>query len=131
LKLKFLKTFHLLHSGSSAQTQLSPLYFDRTDVKKAIHAPTSVNWTECSNVNVFPDRDASLPPAFTVLPSVIEKSKRTVIVHGLADFVLIAEGSAYLSLHICLVTFLTFGMPHPGQGLHYKSEHDLFSTYRL
>jgi carboxypeptidase D len=43
-------------------------------------------------VNVFPDQDASLPPAFTVLPSVIEKSNRSVIVHGLADFILIAEG---------------------------------------
>jgi carboxypeptidase D len=28
-----------------------------------------------------------------VLPNVIEKSKRTVIVHGLADFLLIAEGA--------------------------------------
>ena len=41
---------------------------------------------------MFPHGDASLPPAFTVLPSVIEKSARSVIVHGLADFVLIAEG---------------------------------------
>jgi carboxypeptidase D len=34
-----------------------------------------------------------LPPAFTILPSVIEKSERTVIIHGLADFILIAEGA--------------------------------------
>jgi len=79
--------------GSFPQTQLSPLYFDRTDVKKAIHAPVNVSWTECSNVNVFPDGDVSLPPAFTVLPNVIEKSNRSVIVHGLADFILIAEGT--------------------------------------
>jgi len=44
-------------------------------------------------VNVFPDGDNSLPPAFTVLPNVIEKSVRSVIVHGLADFILIAEGT--------------------------------------
>jgi carboxypeptidase D len=45
-------------------------------------------------VDVFPqDGDASLPSAFTVLPNVIEKSKRSVIVHGLADFVLIADGT--------------------------------------
>ncbi|KAG1885880.1 uncharacterized protein F5891DRAFT_910324, partial [Suillus fuscotomentosus] len=31
----------------------------------------------------------SLPPALTVLPNVIEKSQRTVIVHGLADFMYI------------------------------------------
>lgn len=68
------------------------MYFDRQDVKEAIHAPQNVDWTECSNINVFPLGDASLPPAFTVLPSVIEKSERAVIVHGLADFILIAEG---------------------------------------
>lgn len=56
-----------------------------------------VDWTECSNVNVFPHGDGSLPPALTVLPSVIEKSKRSVIVHGLADFILIAEGCVSLS----------------------------------
>jgi carboxypeptidase D len=49
---------------------------------------------ECSNESVFvgADGDTSLPPAFTVLPTVIEKSKRSVIVHGLADYILIAEG---------------------------------------
>ncbi|KZS90898.1 alpha/beta-hydrolase [Sistotremastrum niveocremeum HHB9708] len=79
--------------GSFEQAQTLPLYFDRTDVKQAIHAPQEVSWTECSNINVFPHRDGSLPPAFTVLPSVIEKSKRAVIVHGLADFILISEGT--------------------------------------
>ena len=78
--------------GSFPQTQVSPLYFDREDVKKTIHAPVDVDWVECSNIDVFPDGDASLPPAFTVLPSVIERSKRAVIVHGLGDFILIAEG---------------------------------------
>ncbi|KAI0254184.1 Alpha/Beta hydrolase protein [Lactifluus subvellereus] len=79
--------------GSFFQTQVSPLYFDRADVKAAIHAPADVQWVLCSNVDVFPHGDASLPSAFTVLPNVIEKSKRSVIVHGLADFILIAEGS--------------------------------------
>lgn len=84
-----------LPRGTFFQTQLSPLYFDREDVKKAIHAPTNVNWTLCTNTfaDVFPNGDTSLPPAYTVLPNVIEKSKRSVIVHGLADFVLIAEGA--------------------------------------
>jgi carboxypeptidase D len=61
-------------------------------VKEAIHAPLDTEWTECSDIDVFPNGDGSLPPAFTVLPNVIEKSQRTVIVHGLADFVLISEG---------------------------------------
>ncbi|KAI0301888.1 Alpha/Beta hydrolase protein [Multifurca ochricompacta] len=79
--------------GSFFQAQVSPLYFDRADVKAAIHAPANVDWAECSNINVFPHGDGSLPPAFTVLPNVIEKSNRTVIVHGLGDFILIAEGA--------------------------------------
>ncbi|KAG2090025.1 Alpha/Beta hydrolase protein [Suillus discolor] len=78
--------------GSFPQTQ-SPIYFNRIDVKEAIHAPVETQWSECSNINVFPNGDSSLPPAFTVLPNVIEKNQRTVIVHGLADFILIADGT--------------------------------------
>ena len=77
---------------SSGDSQGSPVYFDREDVKKAIHAPLNQTWIQCSE-GVFPNGDASLPPAFTVLPEVIEKSNRSVIIHGLADFVLIAEGA--------------------------------------
>ncbi|GJJ15865.1 hypothetical protein Clacol_010143 [Clathrus columnatus] len=79
--------------GSFPNIQSSPLYFDRMDVKEAIHAPVDVNWTECANINVFPQGDNSLPSSLSVLPNVIEKSERSVIVHGLADFVLIAEGT--------------------------------------
>ncbi|KAF8646719.1 hypothetical protein AX16_007093 [Volvariella volvacea WC 439] len=79
--------------GSFPDVQLAPLYFDRADVKAAIHAPADVDWEECSNVNVFPRGDRSLPSALSVLPSVIEKSQRSVIIHGLADFILIAEGT--------------------------------------
>ncbi|KAF8520026.1 Alpha/Beta hydrolase protein [Hysterangium stoloniferum] len=79
--------------GSFLNVQLAPLYFDRQDVKAAIHAPLDVDWKECSTIDVFPDGDPSPNPAFTVLPNVIEKSKRSVIVHGLADFMYIAEGT--------------------------------------
>ena len=82
-----------LTRGSFPQTQTFPLYFNRKDVKAAIHAPLDVDWVLCSNNPVFPAGDASLPSAFTVLPNVIEKSKRSVIVQGLADFLLIAEGA--------------------------------------
>lgn len=82
----------------------SPVYFNRADVKAAIHAPVDVDWTLCTNTtDVFPYGDASLPPAFTVLPNVIEKSQRSVIVHGLADFLLIAEG-ARIVLQKCVFT---------------------------
>lgn len=74
----------------------TPIYFNRTDVKKAIHAPLEADWEECSTENVFLGMgDESLPSAFTVLPKVIEKNVRTVIVHGLADFILLAEGFVY------------------------------------
>ncbi|KAG6910181.1 hypothetical protein DXG01_012630 [Tephrocybe rancida] len=79
--------------GSFEQVQIAPLYFDREDVKKAIHAPVNVAWEECSSDDVFPHGDASLPSALSVLPNVIENNKRTVIIHGLADFILIAEGT--------------------------------------
>ena len=78
---------------SSGDSEGAPVYFDRQDVRKAIHAPHDGTWTDCSEINVFPDGDASLPPAFTVLPDVIEKSNRSVIIHGLGDYVLIAEGA--------------------------------------
>ncbi|KAI9448385.1 alpha/beta-hydrolase [Lactarius indigo] len=80
--------------GSFPQAQTTPVYFDRLDVKAAIHAP-NVSWEVCKfkGPDVFPNGDASLPPAFTMLPNVIEKSKRSVVVHGLTDFILIAEGT--------------------------------------
>ena len=77
----------------SGDSQGSSIYFDREDVKKAIHAPLNQTWYECTDINVFPEGDASLPPAFTVLPGVIEKSNRSVIIHGLGDYILIAEGA--------------------------------------
>ena len=77
----------------SGDSQGSPIYFDREDVKKAIHAPLDQTWFECTDINVFPEGDASLPPAFTVLQGVIEKSNRSVIIHGLGDYILIAEGA--------------------------------------
>ncbi|KAL6304126.1 Alpha/Beta hydrolase protein [Sparassis latifolia] len=79
--------------GSFPQTQVSPLYFNRDDVKRAIHAPMEVDWVECSNINVFSWGDASPPSAFSVLPNVIEKSERAVVVHGLADFILLSDGT--------------------------------------
>ncbi|KAH9965079.1 Alpha/Beta hydrolase protein [Russula compacta] len=53
--------------GFFPQTQVSPPYFDHGDGR--------------------------LPPAFKVIPNIIEKNKRSVIVHGLWDFTLIAEGA--------------------------------------
>lgn len=87
-------------------------------VQDAIHAP-HINWMSCTDNNVYVNtttgrgiNDQSIPSTLSVLPNVIEKSVRTVIVHGLAvrfafspimmsinsqyvlqDFILISEGT--------------------------------------
>jgi hypothetical protein len=39
--------------------------------------------------------DNSLPSMLSVMPNVIEKNQRTVVMHGGADYVLIQEGTRY------------------------------------
>ncbi|PFH53772.1 hypothetical protein AMATHDRAFT_54267 [Amanita thiersii Skay4041] len=75
------------------------IYFNRTDVQDAIHAP-HISWSSCADNSVYINattgaqgRDQSIASTLSVLPNVIEKSERTVIVHGLADFILVAEGT--------------------------------------
>lgn len=69
------------------------MYFNRPDVKAAIHAPENVQWTECSTEPVFvPPGDTSPLPAWAVLPKLIDRGTRTVMATGLADFILISEG---------------------------------------
>jgi len=97
-----LKESDALCSGSFQQAQ-TPVYFNRMDVKNAINAPNATEWTECTDTAVFPNGDASLPPAVSgVLANVIEKNNRTVIVHGLADFILMAEGYVCFYLLYCI-----------------------------
>jgi Serine carboxypeptidase len=82
-------------SGSFPQIQVEPVYFNRPDVKSAIHAPQNVQWTECpsSNVSVFvAPGDTSPPSAWEVLPKVMACGARVVMATGLADFVLVSEG---------------------------------------
>lgn len=59
------------------------VYFNRTDVQQAINAPVG-NWAECSDGVL--DTDTSPPSGLSVLPGVIERSKRTVIGHGVRSF---------------------------------------------
>lgn len=70
-----------------------PPYFDRDDVKAAIHAP-NITWSECSNINVFVDgMDWSDPSSVSVLPQVIDATQNVIIAHGALDFVLINNGT--------------------------------------
>ena len=70
------------------------IYFNRTDVKKAINAPLDVDWSICSNDPVFvDDNDKSDPSSFHAIPSVIDRTGNVMISHGLNDFVLVANGT--------------------------------------
>lgn len=66
-----------------------PVYFNRTDVKKAMHAPMNVTWSECASQGVFvadggsggPEQygDTSPDPIQGVLPRVIEATNRVLV----------------------------------------------------
>jgi carboxypeptidase D len=78
---------------------LTPLYFDREDVKKAMHAPMEVSWSECSGP-VFiggggpeSEGDLSLDPIQSVLPQVIEATNRVLVSNAALDFVIITDGT--------------------------------------
>ncbi|KAG9239634.1 Alpha/Beta hydrolase protein [Amylocarpus encephaloides] len=84
--LGFPGSFEYLPEGAS-------IYFNRTDVQKAINAPIQP-WAECSAGDVFVNgTDTSEPTSYSVIPSVIERSKRTIIGHGALDFILVPNGT--------------------------------------
>ncbi|MBO1765075.1 hypothetical protein JQN64_28300, partial [Escherichia coli] len=70
------------------------IYFNRTDVKLALHANPNSNWQQCTDVNVFgngTDRgsDTSVGPANNgVLQNVIEKTNNAIIGSGDLDMLL-------------------------------------------
>ncbi|KAH8725499.1 Alpha/Beta hydrolase protein [Phaeosphaeriaceae sp. PMI808] len=72
------------------------VYFNRTDVQKALHAVVGTNWQQCTDVNVFGNgnsssntRDSSVGPANNgVLQRVIEHTNNTIIGSGDLDMLL-------------------------------------------
>ncbi|KAI0151464.1 serine carboxypeptidase [Pestalotiopsis sp. NC0098] len=69
------------------------VYFNRTDVQKAINAPIQ-EWEECSSENVFVGGGDSSPASgFGALPHVIDATQNVIIGHGILDMVLIANGT--------------------------------------
>ncbi|KAI0698230.1 alpha/beta-hydrolase [Cytidiella melzeri] len=93
-------TFPTLWSviGFPESTQEFVYFNSMQQVQDAIHAP-HIDWEACTDGSVYvnaqgnPGSDQSVASTLSVLPNVIEKSVRTVIVHGLADFILVAEGT--------------------------------------
>lgn len=70
------------------------VYFNRTDVKEAIHAPINVTWEECASDNVFLNgTDLSAPSIFRAVPNVIEHTNNVIIGNGILDMIIIANGT--------------------------------------
>ncbi|KAF2436576.1 serine carboxypeptidase [Tothia fuscella] len=76
-------------------------YFNRKDVKAAMHAPSTAEWVECSNSPVFtggrggPEQegDYSLDPIQKVLPQVVEATNRVLVANGDYDMIIITNGT--------------------------------------
>ena len=69
------------------------IYFDRADVKRAIHAPNTT-WEECSSRDVFVNgTDHSPPSTVAALPHVIDATKNVIIAHSALDMILLANGT--------------------------------------
>ena len=72
-------------------------YFNRTDVKKVLHAPLDVNWEICATGKpVFVgDGDQSLPSGHNGGPLMkgIEATNNVIVGHGDLDMVVIANGT--------------------------------------
>lgn len=75
------------------------VYFNRTDVKKAIHAPLDVEWLECSGPVFVGDGgqyglgDFSADPIQHVLPQVIEATGRVLVANGDYDMEILTDGT--------------------------------------
>ena len=83
-------------------------YFNRTDVKTALHAPQYIDWMECTNNDVFiggaksgayytggpeGEGDLSADPIQKVLPQVIEATNRVLVSNGDFDMIIITNGT--------------------------------------
>ncbi|KAF2164746.1 hypothetical protein M409DRAFT_67836 [Zasmidium cellare ATCC 36951] len=72
-------------------------YFNRSDVKTAIHAPQHTNWQICTDVNVFVGKQGDTSPPSGAnngpIKRVIEHTNNVIVGHGALDMVLIANGT--------------------------------------
>ncbi|KAK1585434.1 serine carboxypeptidase [Colletotrichum navitas] len=74
-----------------------PVYFDRPDVKEAIHAPPGREWQFCSRQPVFVGGvDGSQTPgpgSLPVIPGVVERTGNVIVGHGLRDLLVQSAGT--------------------------------------
>ncbi|KAI6363721.1 hypothetical protein MCOR25_005787 [Pyricularia grisea] len=69
------------------------IYFNRSDVKRAIHAPENTNWEVCKDGIFRNGTDRSPPSSRAALPNVIDHTQNVIVGHGSLDMVLIANGT--------------------------------------
>ncbi|EQL01810.1 serine-type carboxypeptidase [Ophiocordyceps sinensis CO18] len=68
-------------------------YFDRADVKRAMHAPAEVRWSQCVDGVFNSSRgDRSPPPDAHELPNVVDATGNVIIAHGAMDYILPLDG---------------------------------------
>ena len=82
-------------TGSPPGYHYNNIYFDRRDVQDILHVPHR-QWSLCPKPGVSPfanGKDGSDVSGNTIYGSVIEQSVRSVIAHGMLDFVLLSAGS--------------------------------------
>ncbi|KAK4938528.1 hypothetical protein LTR10_021060 [Elasticomyces elasticus] len=76
-----------------------PPYFNRTDVKEAMHAPLTTTWVECTGPVFVGDGgpededDTSADPLQAVLPRVIEATNRVLVSNGDLDMEILTNGT--------------------------------------
>lgn len=76
-----------------------PVYFNRSDVKRAMNAPHNVEWLECKGPVFVGDGgpqgegDLSPDPAQSVLPRVIEATNRVLVSNADLDMEILTDGT--------------------------------------
>jgi carboxypeptidase D len=112
------------------------VYFNRTDVQKALHAVVGTNWMQCTDVNVFGNgnssgygSDQSVGPANSgALQRVVEYTNNTIIGSGDLDMLLSTNGTL-LALQNMTWNGLQGLQAYPGTPLYapYHPEYNLGS----
>ncbi|KAE9408693.1 alpha/beta-hydrolase [Gymnopus androsaceus JB14] len=72
------------------------IYFNRSKTRYMLLTSTGKFVQRTRSTSMLKDvqgNDQSIPSMLSIFPNVIEKSERVIVVHGLNDFILVAEGT--------------------------------------